>query len=164
MTPVDWSAAFSLAAVKGTQPHSFPDLNILLLAVGLAHSSAGSVKYIRQFPNYHINPMPWIRVLSLELDDLGREKRELLSIIRHPGVPTIREAISGFNRVEIEQLEIIKRVWAASLTQPTEPGNNHAFSNLVGPQLIMGKGRESNVRLDGLRALMAAVEVMPGSG
>jgi hypothetical protein len=56
-------------------------------------------------------------------------------------------------------LEIIRNIWAASLTRPSTPGDSHAIANLVGPLLLMKEAGNSHV--NALQNLMGSIELLP---
>lgn len=71
-------------------------------------------------------------------------------------MPSMEEAFRQTDR----ELDIIKRIWAASLTRPSTPGDHHAIANLVGP-LLLTEEKCGDLHVNALQALMRSIGLLP---
>lgn len=158
LTPIDWAVAFSLAVHdKGTAEKKedgkpiYPDLRILILDLNSQSvSNADSVRFVNQSKDKGIMSMPWIRLYRpLDAEDFIKHLRSLGSVS------------SMKSDIEKSDMGIIRNVWAAFLTKPSTPGDQHAIANLVGPLLLMGDETGADHHTKALRSLMEALGLIP---
>ena len=63
-------------------------------------------------------------------------------------------------RQKDRELDIIKGIWAASLTRPSTQGDHHAIANLVGP-LLLTEEKVGDLHVNALQALMRSIGLLP---
>lgn len=167
LTPLDWAVGFSLAAQS--QNDKAPSFRILVLDLASDRlTAADSIRYFAQFPPRGAPAMPWIRVFR----PVGDAKWEEKSVEDFDLLPVAlladlnKHCLKFFTAVPAAErnsaLVMVRRVWAASLSQPAEPGDHHALANLVGPLLLRSTGA-GDTRARALHVLLKQVGLVPST-
>ncbi len=127
LTPLDWVVWYSLTLADQSSLESIPRVFLLDLASNTVRR-ADSVQFFDLFPNRNPAWMPWLRIFRVVPTDrhqLGFKDLvlELCRSTHHGGT--------------VPELEPLRRIWRGTFLKPTEPSDNHAIANLVGPSLFL---------------------------
>lgn len=167
LTPLDWAVGFSITA----QPDAgeAPDFRIFILDLASSRlPESDSVRYFRQFPPRGPRRMPWIRVFRPAGDDDGEPgAAQDLDLLPLAVLSDLQEhSLKFFTDVPAAErrsiLGTVRRVWAATFSQPAEPGDHHALANLVGP-LLLRRGGMRDSRARSVHVLLQQVGLVPSS-
>ena len=161
LTPLDWVVGLALAINAGTPVgRPLPGLRVLILDVASRQwPAADSVRFFDQFPLRDVPALPWVHFYPLAgaRGERWRFGSLLVSAAQADGeaMPTLREAAEKQG-----DLDTLRRVWAASLTNPAEPGEHHAIANLVGPLLLLGDS-SGDLQVEALGKLLRRLSLLP---
>ncbi|MGR3174568.1 MAG: hypothetical protein ACUZ8N_08230 [Candidatus Scalindua sp.] len=174
LTPIDWAVGYSLSIKDRIERSSCPDLKILIYdAASNLVSYSDSLRFVYQSSNMDVMSMPWIRIFSKEYSGSGRDINAFYRQFDIPrpwwkrifsakvtennaeALPSMREAF----KQKAYDLDSIKRIWAASITRPSTPGDHHAIANLVGPLLLIKEC--GDLHINALQTLMRSIGLLP---
>ncbi len=166
LTPLDWAVGFSIAAQSQGAAPGFRILIVDLASKRLP--AADSVRYWGQFPPRGPRTMPWIRVFCPVGDDESEARAvEDIDILPVALLTDLQKHWLKFltdvpDTERSSVLATVRRVWAASLSQPAEAGDHHALANLVGPLLLRATGA-GDARARALHVLLRQVGLVPST-
>ncbi len=155
LTPIDWAVAFSLsvhdkaiADKKANGKAEYPELRIIILDLN-SHlvSNADGFRFLKQFPD----ALQWVKIVG------PLQAEELIEDLRPPA----KKLKSLKDGIEESDMDLIRRVWASNLTEPSAPGDHHAIANLVGPLLLLGESLIENENVKALKALVKTLKLIP---
>lgn len=171
ITALDWAVTLSLWIDDEVKSfNEYPKLKILILDLCSQYfTEADSVNFFRQFPKNSIASMPWIRLYRpVVKSDNGWDINNLLVNIviqkdftnaLHADL-TVPSMCDCFPLEKGHDLDIIRRIWMANISRPSEPGDRHAITNLIGSLILLGdEGKDAHVRA--LKMMMQGVGLLP---
>lgn len=161
LTPVDWAVAFSIHIVDSldNKRTAYPDLKIIMLNL-MSKSFAGSdsLRYAAQFPMRDMGAMPWIRIFSPgDGNNSWNMEAFFNNLTDKADVPLC--AMKDYSKKKPD-IGLLKNMWAAFLTKPSNAGEHHALANLVGP-LLLTKSYNADIQVKAISNLMRVIGLLP---
>jgi len=130
LTAVGWAVALSLTHVQrrrakadGSAKKEEPTWRLIVLDLASKqHSSSDTVRLFRRLQeNKPI--LPWVSFFG------PAQLNESLWALQHKPEP----------HPEQSDVDLLRRLWIGTLTRPSNPGDRHAITNLMGPEVLLSR-------------------------
>lgn len=170
LTPIDWAVAFSLAVCK--EETNKPNFRITIIDLNSdSFASAPAVRFVNNFPKRDIMSMPWVRLVRpiyCATDKNGYETNErdikdvIIEFITGPvDVSNFKTILQTYLLDSSHDIDVVRSVWRANIVKTSNPDDNHAIANLVGPMLLCPTSVNPSPSICALQKLLGVLGLYP---